>query len=401
MQKKLLLLGGIRYLLPMIKKAQARGIYVITADYLPHNFAHKYSDEYVNVSIIDKDAVLQIAREKHIDGIMSFACDPGVITAAYVAEQLGLPFQCSYETACILQNKSRFRQFLAENGFNCPRAKGYDDVETAIQEADFFTWPVIVKPVDSAGSKGVTKVTNKSCLREAIQIALNASISKHFIIEDFLDTVGYQSSADVFALNGDLAFPAYSDQIFDPQAANPYTPAIEVWPSSMPKMAQDDLNIQLVKLFKLLGIRNGLFNVESRLCSNGKAYLMEVSPRAGGNRIVELQCLASGQDLVEAELNQIMGVAVRNISTPFFDKVWCNYIIHSNNSGILKRVEIDPFFKQRFVRDEGYNIYPGDMVAPFIGANNSIGTLFLQTEKREEMDALLMNINKYVRIILE
>ena len=76
-QKKLMLLGGLRYLLPVIEAAHKLGYYVITADYLPDNIAHKYSDEYCNVSIIDKEAVLAKARELQIDGIMSFACDPG------------------------------------------------------------------------------------------------------------------------------------------------------------------------------------------------------------------------------------------------------------------------------------------------------------------------------------
>ena len=89
--KKLLLLGGAQYLLPVIEEAHKLGLYVITCDYLPDNIAHKHSDEYRNVSIIDKDAVLSTARELGIDGIMSFACDPGVVTAAYVAEKLGLP----------------------------------------------------------------------------------------------------------------------------------------------------------------------------------------------------------------------------------------------------------------------------------------------------------------------
>ena len=95
-KKKLMLLGGLRYLLPVIEAAHRHGIHVITVDYLPGNIAHKYSDEYHNVSIIDKEAVLALARKLQIDGIMSFAVDPGVVAAAYTAEQMGLPFQCSY-----------------------------------------------------------------------------------------------------------------------------------------------------------------------------------------------------------------------------------------------------------------------------------------------------------------
>lgn len=80
--KKLKILDGSRYALPVIEAAKNLGILTITADYLPDNIAHKYSDEYINVSIIDKDKTLDAAKNCNIDGIMSFACDPGVITAA-------------------------------------------------------------------------------------------------------------------------------------------------------------------------------------------------------------------------------------------------------------------------------------------------------------------------------
>ena len=159
-----MLLGGIRYLLPVIRAAHEQGYYVITADYLPDNIAHKFSDEYVNVSIIDQEAVLKVAREKKIDGIMSFGVDPGVVSASYVQHQMGLPSFGPYESVCILQNKDRFREFLSKHGFNVPKAKGYSDIEEALTDQDTFDYPVIVKPTDSAGSKGVTRVDGKNQL---------------------------------------------------------------------------------------------------------------------------------------------------------------------------------------------------------------------------------------------
>ena len=110
-KKKLMLLGGIRYLLPVIEAAHKQGYHVITADYLPDNIAHKYSDEYVNVNITDKEAVLKAALEKGIDGIMSFGVDPGVVSASYVQEQMGLPSFGPHESVVILQNKDKFRYF--------------------------------------------------------------------------------------------------------------------------------------------------------------------------------------------------------------------------------------------------------------------------------------------------
>lgn len=136
--KKLMILGGSSYIVPVIEKAHELGLYVITCDYLPDNVAHRYSDEYVNVSIIEKEATLAAARERRIDGIISFACDPGVVTAAYVAEKMGLPFQGSYESVRILQDKGLFRQFLTENGFHSPHAKRYTDKNAPMQDIDYF-----------------------------------------------------------------------------------------------------------------------------------------------------------------------------------------------------------------------------------------------------------------------
>lgn len=399
-QKKLMLLGGLRYLLPVIEEAHKLGAYVITADYLPDNIAHKYSDEYCNVSIIDKDAVLAKAKELEIDGILSHAVDPGVVSAAYVAEQMGLPFQTSYKVACILQDKSLFRQFLMDNGFNCPHAKGYTNVEDALNDVDYFNWPVIVKPVDSAGSKGVTKVVDPIDLPSAIEIALSCSFSKNFIVEDFLDIVGYQSSADIFTVDGKLAYPAYSDQLFDKDAANPYTPAIEIWPASMKQHFQDDLTEQLQRLFTLLDVKSGIYNVESRVCSNGKAYIMEVSPRGGGNRIAELQDMATGQSLIRAEICKALSLPIEEIKTPEYDGVWCNYILHSSVEGTLESVDINPDFEQKYIKDKGFIVENGDHIVPFTGANTSLGTLFLRAETREELDSVLENINNNVRIVL-
>ena len=260
-QKKLMLLGGLRYLLPVIDAAHRLGHRVITVDYIPDNIAHKYSDECHNVSILDKEAVLRLARELAIDGIMSFAVDPGVVTAAYVAEKMGLPFQGPYESVKILQDKSLFRQFLAENGFNVPKAKGYAKMADALTDADFFTWPVIVKPVDSAGSKGVTRVDSPDRLGDAIKYALSESHNGHFIIEDFLEKVGESSDSDGFTVDGKLVCCTFSDQRFDRNAANPYTPSAYSWPSTMPNHAQDELASELDRLMGLLNMRSGIYNM--------------------------------------------------------------------------------------------------------------------------------------------
>lgn len=403
-QKKLMLLGGIRYLLPAIEAAHKHGIYVITVDYLPNNIAHKYSDEYHNVSILerDKEKVLALAKELKIDGILSYAVDPGVVTAAYVAEQMGLPFTCSYEAARILQDKSRFRQFLADNGFNAPHAKGYVTAEDAIKDVDYFNWPVIVKPVDSAGSKGVTRVDDPKDLPKAIAHALDESHNGHFIVEDFLELDGYQSSADCFSVDGKLVYADYSDQLFDKDAANPYTPALEIWPSTMKLDHQDYLTCEIQRLLKLLYCGTGLYNIESRVCKNGKPYIMEVSPRAGGNRIAELQRIGTGIDLIEAEVLKAVGEPLPNsITMPQYDGCYVNDIVHALKAGTYQGVTYDESFQKNHVISEA--IYPsiGDHIEAFHGANNAIGSIFLKFGSREELNEILPIIDKKVNVVVK
>ena len=178
-QKRLMLLGGLRYIVPIIESAHSQGYHVITVDNVPDNYAHRHSDEYVNVSIVDKEAVLKVAQELNIDGIMSFACDPGVVTASYVQNLLGLPSFGPFDSVVILQNKDKFRSFLSEHGFNLPFFFFFSSMASAMREACDFPFPVIVKPTDSAGSKGCTKVERKEDIRPAIERAMSFSHSGH------------------------------------------------------------------------------------------------------------------------------------------------------------------------------------------------------------------------------
>lgn len=401
-QKKLMLLGGISYLLPAIEAAHKNGYYVVTVDYLPDNIAHKYSDEYHDVSILekDKDKVLKLAQKLQIDGILSYAVDPGVVAAAYVAEKMNLPFTCSYESACIMQDKSKFRQFLTDNDFNVPNAKGYSKMEDALKDVEFFNWPVIVKPVDSAGSKGVTRVDDPNNLEAAISHALVESHNGHFIIEDFLELQGFQSSADCFSVDGELVYADYSDQLFDKNAENPYTPSIEIWPSSMPTVHQDYLTREIQRLLKLLNCGSGLFNIESRVCKNGKPYIMEVSPRAGGNRIAELQRIGTGIDLIEAEVRKAVGEKVNDIMMPHYDGFYVNYIIHSNQDGTFEKAVIEEQFKKEHLIEAEIRANTGDHVETFKGANNAIGTLFLHFENLQQMENALANQNKWLKVVV-
>ncbi len=397
-QKKLLLLGGAHYLRPVIREAHALGLYVITCDYLPDNTAHKLSDQYLNISILDKDKVLDAAKELQIDGVMSFACDPGVVTAAYVAEKLGLPYPASYESTCILQDKGRFRAFLRDNGFTVPWAHSYTDKQAALHDAKSFTWPCIVKPVDCAGSKGVRRVDSSFELEAAIDYALDFSHSAAFIIEQFITQRGYSSDTDCFVKDGVLCYCSFDEQRFDREAENPYTPAAYSWPSSMPQEIQAELKSELQRLMTLLGITTGVFNIETRQGTDGRAYIMECTPRGGGNRLSEVLEMATGTKLVQNAVRAAVGLPVDDMSDPVYKGHWAEIILHSRQAGAYQSVQIAPEVMP-FVVQEDYWVSPGEEIERFSGANKAIGTLVLNFPDRETLEKYMSDDSWYQVIV--
>ncbi len=398
-QKRIMLLGANRYQLPVIQAAHELGYYVITCDYLPDNYAHKFSDEYCNVSIIDKEAVLKAAKRLRIDGILSFACDPGVVTAAYVAEQLGLPSVGSYEAVSILQNKGRFRRFLAENGFNVPVAKEYTDAEEAMKDVEIFHWPVIVKPTDSAGSKGVSRVDEPKNLPEAIAYALEHSFKKEFIVEDFLEKVGCSSSTDVFSVNGELKFVSFDAQHFDEEAMNPYTPAAHSWPSTMTEEHKKELEEELQRLIKLLKLETSIYNIETIECMDGKAYIMECTPRGGGNRLAEMVRYMTGVDLIKASVLAAAGEPVTEVVQKHCSGYWAELILHSYKAGIFKGLWVSEEIQKNVVEMDLW-VREGDYVDEFNAANNSFGTLVLRFTNEDKMMQVIHHVNQYVKVQL-
>ena len=399
-QKKLMLLGGIRYLLPVIKAAHEQGYYVITADYLPDNIAHQYSDEYVNVSIIDKEAVLKVAREKEIDGIMSFGVDPGVIAASYVQNQMGLPSFGPFESVEILQHKDRFRAFLTENGFNVPWAFGFSSEAEAWESRGKFTYPLIVKPTDSAGSKGCTRVDSEEELMSAIQYAFKFTISGHIIIEEFLEKKGCSSDTDSYAQDGLLKFVSFSAQRFDANAVNPYTPSAYSWPSTFTKEEEEYLTSEIQRLVTLLEMKTSVFNIEVRVATNNKPYIMELTPRGGGNRLCEMLHYATGVDMITAITRAMVGDKPDAIEQKPYNGNWAEIILHADKDGEFVELQIDPALPAEVVEEDLW-VNPGDFVHGFEAANDAIGTLVLRFENAEDLEKFITNQGEWLKVVVK
>jgi biotin carboxylase len=259
--KKILFLGGSKFQIPPLKYAKSQGYTVLTCDYSPENPGHAYADEYFNISTTDYEAVLNLAQKEKIDGIVAYASDPAAPTQAYVGNKLGLPSN-PYDSVNLLARKDLFRDFLEQHNFLTPKSRSFYSCDAELVEyAESVGFPVIVKPVDSSGSKGVRKIYHSAQLADAFDYALQFSREKKVAVEEFFVRDGYQVAGDGFIVDGKLVFRCWANEHFD-VACNPFVPIGESFPSVMPNQTLNQAQNETQRLLDLLGMQMGALNFD-------------------------------------------------------------------------------------------------------------------------------------------
>lgn len=403
--KRLLMLGGSLYQTYAIKEAKRLGYYVITADYLPSNPGHKFADEYHNVSTTDKSAVLELAKSLKVDGVVAYASDPAAPTAAYVCEQLGLPTS-PYKSVEILSNKDLFRDFLQKNGFNCPKAMGFTTYEDALAHIDEFKLPVMVKPVDSSGSKGINKMTDRIQLKAFVEDALHYSRGKRFLIEEFIVKKGHQISGDAFSVDGQLVFHCLGNEFYDPNCDKDFAPLGECWPFQMDHKYIEDLEEQLQRVMTLLNMRSNAYNVEAIVGEDDKVYLLELGARSGGSLIPQVIECATGVNMVtwvvQAAAGDPIDLSILNGRKEMqINGFWSNYMVHSDVTGKFQSISFGKDFEKRHLVAWMNDLKQGDEIHRFRDAQDCIGEFILKYESMEQMFEVIRNMETNINVEVE
>ena len=395
--KKLLFLGGAMQQIPAIQCAKDMGYYVITCDYLPDNPGHRYADEYYNVSTTDLDGVLNLAKKLNIDGIVAYASDPAAPTAAYVSEKMGLPGN-PYVSVKILTEKDLFRKFLAEHGFNTPKAHGYKTYEDALKDINSYQFPVMIKPVDSSGSKGVVKIENATQLKDAVTEALSYSRGKRFIIEEFIVKKGYQVSGDGFSVNGKLVFTSYGNELYSGKGTRDYVALGEFWPSLLTDDIKKKVDDELQRLITALGMKTSAYNIEVILDKDDNVYVLELGPRNGGSYIPQLIQYATGVDLIKYTIKAALGEDCSDLSMKNSTGYWSNYMILSKLSGEFDGIWFDSIFEKNNLLSVYCTYKKGEHVTAYKNTSDSLGTILFKANSLDEMIDITQNIDKYYKV---
>lgn len=400
--KTILLLGGSAQQVVAITKSKELGYRTVLCDYLPDNPGKDVADVFYLVSTTDKEAILDVAQKEQVDGVIAYASDPAAPTAAYVAEKMGLPGN-PYESVDILCNKDKFRRFLNENGFFTPKAKSYSSVSDALQDLKNkeFCFPVIVKPVDSSGSKGVGRIDSLECALNKVEYAISFSRRKRIIIEEFVEKYGYQIAGDGLSIEGKLVFRYFANDHFNSNCINPFVPISASFPYNMSKDVQDKIHNEIQRLITLLCIKTTTYNFDIRIDKNYNVFLMEVAPRNGGNYIPQIIKLATGVDLVECSLKAAMGEKINYTYSSEPQGYWSYFAVHSLKDGILDYIEINEKVERDNIVENHILSKPGDSIYAFSGANTTLGILLLRFDSMEEMLEKMDHSEKWIRVVLK
>lgn len=396
-KKKLLILGGSPFQIPCIKYAKSEGYCVITCDYCPDNPGHKYADEYYNVSTTNLQSVLKLSRKLEIDGILAYASDPAAPTAAYVAEKMGLPGN-PYKSVKILSEKDLYRSFLRQNNFNTPWYGGFNTLKEFAKSSSQFSYPVLVKPVDSSGSKGISAVNDFWEMDKAINYAIKFSRSKRFIVEEFIEKKYPQLDGDIFVYEGKIIAYYLGDQRNDVDV-NPFVPSSINYPSLLPQWVHDTIKEDLQRAIDLLKIKMGGFNIEVIVNENDEVYLIEMGARNGGNCIPEIIKCASNVDMIKMSVDTCMGLEPNILEQKLIDSFYTTYVIHSNKDGHFKSVELDDVIS-KYVLDVKLMVEEGEEVLKFNGSNCTVGVGLLEFPNLQVRDKMMNNIEQLIKVEL-
>ncbi len=392
-QKKIMILGAGTNQLDLIQTAVRHGCYVVTVDNVPENIGHTVSHQSVNCSTLDRESVLHWARKLKIDGICTASSDIAVPTLGYVASHLGLP-GIPLTVADTITDKRRFRAHQQRCRLSHPAFFAGDrfaDIRESIQR---LAPPLIFKPVDSSGSRGIVRVGKpdpESCLA-AFTTARSFSKSGTVCIEEFME--GTEVGGDAFLIDGRIAFCAITQKYL-----KGFTPIGHRLPTHISRVDQQRVIRELQSTCDAVGYAEGPLNFDV-MVSPSRVTVIEMGARSGGNGIVSLITHAMAFDLHDAVLQQALGKRIV-IPVPQGRMLGCGSLIFgAPGDGILKHIA-----SAKAIRDAVPEIYeyivdvaPGDRVYGFTHSGRQIGRALFACRDQAEYRMRVQKVSAALRM---
>ncbi len=279
--KKILVIGAGFLQDFVICKAKSMGYETLAVDANPDSVGFKHADKYKVINIVDREACLEYAKTEKIDGVLTAATDYGVLTAAYIAQEMGLA-GLDYDVAKLIKNKFRVRQCLYEHHVDNTQQVFQVDKDTDLDSlCKSIVFPVMVKPCDGSGSRGTSRVDSAELFPSACALAMDTSISHRAVVETFIK--GKEYGAESLVVNGEIhVLGIMRKWMTEP----PYYAELgHAIPTDLPQEVEMRAKQCAYDAIKALGINFGSVNMDMLITSEGKIHIIDIGARMGGNMI--------------------------------------------------------------------------------------------------------------------
>lgn len=391
---KILIAGGGYADIPLIEAARSLGLHVITSGNRPDELGHRHSDEYQACDFSDREAITDLARRLRVDAICPCCNDFSALSAAWAAEKLGLPGHDSPAKLETIMHKDKLHQFAREHGLPVASAQLCQSLEDLKKLPADLDWPVIVKPVDMTGGKGISVARSPSELEKSARFAQKASRTPRFIVEEFLSPDSYHHNNVSFVGGGKVVWQASDNEHY---WNNPYM----VWGMSTPSIENDAIHAQLRdtvnKITGLLDLKPGIFWVQHCVVG-GELKIMEMSRRYPGNLHGRMLELATGFDVSLWTIRAALGEDIPAQPPSGPSRCIAEHCVMAPANGRIRSIEIDPRIGENIL-EKLWLMGPGDTVDNYLV--DKMGILLLEFDTMEEMLACSDHMHEYVRVIVE
>ena len=379
--KSLLILGAGIYQVPLIKTAKRMGIHTIVAS-IPGNYpGFELADEVLYENTVDYEAILKIAKDRNVDGIVTTGTDVAVITIGKVCDALGLT-GLSARAAEIASNKLLMKRAYEANGVRTARFRqipiNQEDYNDLIKD---LRYPLIFKSIDSSGSRGITRVDSRSEFDAARKNAVNNTRSDSFIVEEFIE--GEEYGAQAYVQNGRIEFILpHGDYVFHGDTG---VPIGHFAPYKLSDEVFEDTRIQLTGAIEAMELDNCAINADFIL-SDGKCYVLEIGGRSGATCLAELVALYYDFDYYEKIIRVALGEHVDFIPGAKAHTTGVPnacMLLTSDKDGIIESQTDENPVNDNIV-DVQFDYKPGDKVHKFRVGPHRIGHVITKGSTLEE-----------------
>ena len=379
--KKAIVLAGTPPHATLIEKLKALGYYTILVDYYLHPFAADYADKHIQESTLDKEKVMEIAKKEEADLVITTCMDHANVTACYVSEKLGLPHPYSVETALAVTDKVIMKQKMHEN--NIPTSDFY--IVHSVNEAFpmRIPYPVIIKPTDRNGSKGVHRAENDDEAKSFVDEALKTSFSHSAIIEGF--NIGEEIQVDCFANdNGaDVIMTRIKQKIKNTENQLVQQSLGSIFPAPLDDESKQQVQEIADKIATSFHLKNTPFFYQANLTADG-IKVIEFAARVAGGLSYFILKKITGYDPVDGAMLSWMGKPVHPIIKQQ-EKMYSTNLIYMNAGTFSHILGFDELKKEGIITDSFCFLQKGDQLDNDLQSGNRVGAFIVEAEDQAEL----------------